>query len=315
MPRLVTTRVDAAGRAVHPPVVHPDDDCAAEAGVLSAGLARQHADVRRRLRAGAWRSYGGVVVMHNGALTPVQADWVAVLRCGTGAVLAATSAMRWAGVRLEAPAQPQVVVPAWRSSPSAPGVHVRRSRLLGVAEVHPIRQPPTLRLPRATLDAGSLERRPDSVRRLLSAPVQQRLLAVPELRAALLRLGPHPGRSLMLRTLDDLERGAHGEHEQRFARIVRSAGLPPPVHQALRSTPDGRRYLDAAWPQYGVHAEVDGLAHMRVEQWLADLHRSNELEILGSERRLRFPTHALVEHPAEVADQVRRALLAGGWRP
>ena len=288
---------------------------AAELGVLSPELAAGRSECRRRLRSGAWVRYGDVTVTHNGQLTPEQADWVALLRCGHGAVLAAASAMCWLGVRLPRPPLPQVVIPAWRSAPRLLDVDVRRSRLLGPLEVHPVRQPPVLRLARATLDAASLARTPDDVRALLCLPVQQRRLRVPELRTALLRLGPHAGRGLMLRTLDDLELGAQSVHEQRFNRLLRRAGLPEPERQVLRVGSDGRRYLDVEWEEYGVHVELDGLAHMWVTQWVEDLQRTNELEIRGPGRRLRFPGHLLLEDSDRVLDQLRRALTAGGWVP
>lgn len=291
-----------------------DEDLAQAGGVLSRERALQTPDCRRRLRSGAWRSYGGVIVQHNGPLVGDQAEWVAVLLAGPGAVLGAVSAMRAAGVRLDPPARPQVVLPALRRVPRSELCDVRRSRLLGPTEVHPLRQPPTLRLARATLDATSLLRRPDDVRALLCAPVQQRLLRVPELRTALSRLGPHPGRALVLRTLDALESGAQSVHELEFRRLVQRGGLPAPDHQVMRMTPQGRRFLDADWDEYGVHVEIDGLAHMWVEQWVADLVRMNELEIGRSERRLRFPGHRLTEDGDGVLDQLRRALRAGGWR-
>ena len=301
--------------ARHQLAVHLDDGAARAAGVLSREQAREVPECRRRLRSGSWRTHSGVIVTHNGPLTAEQEDWVAVLVGGEGAALAAVSAMRAAGVRVDPPERPQIVVPALRRAPRSQACDVRRSRLLGVTEVHPLRQPPALRLPRATLDATSLLRRPDAVRRLLCAPVQQRLVRVPELRDALLRLGPHPGRGLLLRTLDALETGAQTVHEQEFRRLVQRAGLPTPDHQVLRETPGGRRYLDAAWDEFGVHVEIDGLAHMWVEQWIADLARANELEIGRAERRLRFPGHLLTEDPAGVLDQLHRALTAGGWHP
>lgn len=293
--------------------LHVDEDLALAQGVLSRERALQLPETRRRLRSGVWRSYGGVVVQHNGALSGQQAEWVAVLLAGPGAVLGAVSAMRAAGVRVDAPPRPQVVIPALRRAPRTDLFDVRRSRLLGVSEVHPARQPPVLRLARATLDATSLLRQPDEVRALLCVPVQQRLLRVPDLRAALMRLGPHPGRGLVLRTLDALESGAQTQHEVEFERLVRRGGLPAPDHQVMRVTPQGRRYLDALWERYGVHVEIDGLAHMWVTQWVADLARTNELEIGRAERRLRFPGHLLTEDAAGVLDQLTRALQAGGW--
>jgi hypothetical protein len=59
--------------------------------------------------------------------------------------------------------------------------------------------------------------------------------------------------------------------------------------------------------------EIDGLGHYRVGQWVADLDRGNELEIVEVSRRLRIVGFLLWEKEAHVMDQVRRALQAGGW--
>lgn len=303
-----------AVRAVLPTHL-PDTTLAAQLGVLSVEEAAARTETRRRLRSGAWRSYGGVVVTHNGPLTQAQRGWVSVLRAGPGAVLAAAWAMREHGVTLDVPERPQVVVPARRSRPSVPDADVRRSRLLGPRHVHPVRQPPVLRLARATLDACSLCRVPDDVRALLCAPVQQRRLRVQDLRDALDLVGPLTGRSLVLRTLDDLQLGAQGVHELRFARGLRHRRLPRPDRQVMRRRPDGRAYLDCWWERYRVHVEIDGLAHLWVTNWLADLERANELEIGQPATRLRFAGFQLLEQEALVYDQVRRALVAGGWRP
>jgi hypothetical protein len=222
--------------------------------------------------------------------------------------------MREHGIRLEVPARPQVVIPAYRSWPRIPEFDIRRSRLLSAQHVHPMRQPPVLRLARATLDATSLCRSPDDVRALLCAPLQQRRLRVSELRDCLALLGPLTGRSLVLQTLDDLELGAQSIHELRFGRGLRRGRLPLPDRQAMRRRPDGRAYLDCWWEQYCLHVELDGLAHLWVSNWLADLERSNELEIGQSARRLRFAGFQLFEREELVYDQIRRALVAGGWR-
>lgn len=300
--------------ARHAVLLEPDAALAAACGVLTAEEVRARPETRRRLRSGAWVSYGGVVVMHNGPLTFAQTAWVALLRAGPGAVLAAAWAMRAHGVVVDVPDRPQIVVPALRTRPFVPDADVRRSRLLGLAHVHPVRQPPVMRLARATLDATSLCRVPDDVRALLCAPVQQRCLRVGELRSALALLGPLPGRSLVLRTLDDLELGAQSTHELRFSRGLRRRLLPAPERQVLSLRPDGRRFLDCWWERYRLHVEIDGLAHLWVRNWLADLFRANELEIGSSATRLRFAGHQLLEQEAQVFDQVERALLAGGWQ-
>lgn len=294
----------------------PNLQLALEAGVIAPDLDEERPpETASRVRSGRWRSYGGVVVMHNGPLTEEETDWVAVLRAGVGAVLAAVSGMRRAGVKMEAPPRPQVVVPWWRGRLSLSDVDVRRSRVLSGLDVHPNRQPPQFRLARAAVDAASLARRPDDVRALLCAPIQQRRAVVKQLRATVLRLGPISGRALMLRTCDDLELGAQSIHELRFTRGLRRAQLPQPDRQVWRDRPDGRRYLDCAWDLYDLHAEIDGLAHRLVGQWVADVDRTNELEITERGCRLRIVGFLLYEQEDRVMDQVRRALLAGGWTP
>lgn len=294
---------------------NPDLELARAAGVIARELRDQFPEMRSRLRSGAWRSYDGVVVMHNGPLTLDQQEWVAVLRAGRGAVLAAASAMQRGGVRIDAPARPQVVLPWWRPRLQLSDVDVRRSRLMSGLDIHPTRQPPQFRLSRATVDAASLCRKPDDVRAILCAPVQQGRVREQELRRTVLRLGPVTGRALILRTLDDLRLGAQSIHEQRFTRGLRRAALPQPDRQVWRKRPDGRAYLDCRWDRYRLHAEIDGLAHRLVGQWVADLDRANELEIAEDGRRLRIVGFLLFEQEAHVLDQVRRALIAGGWTP
>ena len=293
----------------------PDLQLALDCGVIGPDLDDPPPELRARLRSGAWKSYGAVVVMHNGPLTTEQAEWVALLHCGIGAVLAAGSAMARGAVKVDQPRRPQVVIPWWRAPLRTELADVRRSRLMSATEVHPTRQPPQFRLARATVDAASLARTPDDVRALLCAPVQQRRLLPGQLRDAVHRVGPIVRRGLMLRTLDDIELGAQSTHELRFTRGLRRAGLPQPDRQVWRARPDGRSYLDCEWEEYEVHAEIDGLAHRLVGQWVADLDRSNELEITKAACRLRIVGFLLFEREAHVMDQVRRALESRGWGP
>jgi hypothetical protein len=220
------------------------------------------------------------------------------------------------GLRHPPPPRPQLLVPASGPLPHLQGVDVARTRLLDERDVHPSAQPPQLRLPRALVDAASRQQRADDVRALLCAGVQQRLARAQDLRVVVHRLGPVRHRALLLRTLDDVEAGAHSVRELQFLRAVRRGGLPPPDLQVVRVRPSGRHYRDAHWKRYALRAEVDGLGHLLVAAWAADLDRENQLQLEGpQECCLRIPGFWLDERPAHVVDQLRRGLLRGGWRP
>jgi len=86
-----------------------------------------------------------------------------------------------------------------------------------------------------------------------------------------------------------------------------------PSRQSVRVDSSGvRRYRDAYVEPFGVHVEIDGGQHMEVSAWWADMKRQNDRWISGS-RVLRFPAWTLRTRPADVAAQVRAALLAAGW--
>ncbi|MDP3714742.1 MAG: hypothetical protein Q8R60_19935 [Mycobacteriales bacterium] len=295
--------------------LEPDDRLAAAVGVLSARRAGADARTRRAVRAGLWRRYGAVVVMHNGPLTQEQVLWVALLRSPRGVVLSGTSAAIARGLRRDAPVRPQLLVPAAGPLPHLADVDVTRTRLLDAKDVHPTAQPPQLRLSRAVVDAASRVRDADDVRALLCAPVQQRLLRPDHLREVVVRLGPVRHRALMLSTLADLAGGAHSVRELAFTRLLRRGKVPQPDRQGVRQRPSGRYFLDAEWEKYALRAEVDGLGHLGVVQWGQDCDRDNELELdKVQQRRLRIPGFWLDERPDHVLDQVRRGLRRGGWQ-
>lgn len=292
----------------------PDVEVARALGVLAPVVAAAVPDLRRRLRQGSWTRYGRVVVTHNGPLTAEQALWVAVLRSPRGVVVAGMTAAVRRGLRQQAPPRPELLVPAAGPLPHLPGVDVARTRLLSAVDVHPTAQPPQLRLPRALVDRSSRLHRPDDVRALLCAGVQQRLVRASDLREVVLRSGPVRHRELMLRTLSDVEAGAHSVRELDFLRVLRRGRLPLPDLQVVRVRPSGRHYLDAHWRSYALRAEVDGLGHLLVASWAADVDRDNELQLSGPEECcLRIPGFWLDERPRHVVDQVRRGLVRGGW--
>ncbi|TAL15016.1 MAG: hypothetical protein EPN99_13780 [Frankiales bacterium] len=135
-----------------PPYPAPDIHLAAELGVLAPELATLQPELGRMLRTQRWKRYGSVVVMHNGPLTARQLLWVALLRSPRGVVLAGLTAAAHRGLRGHLPERPELLVPAAGPLPQ-----------------------PQLRLPRALIDRASRLERPDDVRAILCAGVQQRL--------------------------------------------------------------------------------------------------------------------------------------------
>lgn len=271
--------------------------------------------VRWRLERGRWQQpCRGVVVTRSGPLSPDELLWVVVLAAGTGAVLGGLTAARLDGLNGFDDERIHVVVPEpHKVQAKLPGpAVVHRSRLLGAADVHPVRRPPRTRTPRSILDAAVWMRTENGTRAVLAAGVQQRLVRPQDLTAALGRRGTVPRRALLRTTLGDIAGGAQALSELDFCRLTRRFGLPEPARQALRRDRSGRvRWLDACWEWARVIAEVDGLWHMDATAWWADMRRDNELTLSGY-RVLRFPAFAVRDHPEVVAAYIADALRQAG---
>jgi very-short-patch-repair endonuclease len=99
-----------------------------------------------------------------------------------------------------------------------------------------------------------------------------------------------------------------------FTTLVRRSDLPPPSRQAVRRRVDGRYYLDVAWDDYDVVAEIDGSHHRDVAQWEADVLRQDEL-VIGGDRVIRLLSWWVRDRPELVLDLLRRTLISAGWQP
>lgn len=176
------------------------------------------AAVRWRLRSGRWqRPCRGVLVTHSGSISQEEAQWIAILAAGPGAVLGGLTAARLDGLAgLDEPSI-RVLVPASRYvGTHLPGVTVHRSRVLTPDDVHPARLPPRTRMPRSLLDAAAWARSDDLARAILAAGVQQRLLRADHLSAALGRLPSIRRHALIVSTLADITAGAQALSELDF---------------------------------------------------------------------------------------------------
>ncbi|MFG1654490.1 DUF559 domain-containing protein [Micromonospora sp. NPDC049275] len=287
-------------------------------GLLSEGT------VRGRIRSGRWRSIcRGIVLAGNGRLAHDQQLWVAVLAAGPGAVLAGVTAAAEAGIRGLRREPLHVVVPADRRSARTslrrlpidmPAVLVHRTTVLPEAHLQ-LARPPRTTTARALVDAAGWAASVDEAQAVLAAGCQQRRVLPAELDAVLDVLPRAPRRRLIRQTVADIAGGAQALSEIDFLRLCRRHRLPAPDLQTHRVDAAGRnRWLDAYWREWRLQVEIDGAHHMDARQWAADMRRQNDVWTSG-DRILRFPAWLVRAHPEEVAETVRRALVAAGWTP
>jgi hypothetical protein len=287
------------------------------AGVLGRGR------VRSLVAGGRWRSVcRGLLATTTGQLSHQQQLWVAVLAAGRDAVLAGVTAVAAAGVRGLRSDTIHVLIPASRAKtrvrlrfpPDMCAVVVHHTGFLPPGH-RQVGRPPRTSVARAVVDAVAWARSDAEARLVIAAGCQQRRVTAEEI-LAVAGSRPRSRRSALLReTLADVAGGAEALAEIDLVALCRRYGLPQPDLQERRRDGSGRwRYLDAYWRRWRLHVEVDGAHHMDASHWEADMLRQNAVWIAG-DRILRFPAWLPRRRPAVVADQLRKALEAAGWRP
>jgi very-short-patch-repair endonuclease len=269
--------------------------------------------VRRRIGR-MWQSpHHGVVVLHNGPLTPTQRIWVAALAAPSGSALWGGTAARLDGYRDQVEdARVHIVLPVGSRRLSIPWVQSHWSAQLGPADVHPVAEPRRTRLPRSLLDLASDASDGRRAASVLFAGAQQRLVTAGMLEQALRRRGPCRHRALILETLADIGGGIHSVPEKDFDRILRRRGLPRPTRQVVRRRPNGRYYLDVLWEEFGLAVEIDGTHHRTAAQWDDDLDRT-AVVVAGGLRQIRFSSFAVRRRADRVGELMVLALQSGGW--
>ena len=290
-------------------------------GVLSRRQARSSGltedQWQWRLDAERWQPLlRGVVVTHTGPVTPRQQLWAAVLACGDGACLSGDAALTSLGMPLGELGVLHVAVPedrvvVSRVLPTSVRVVPRRVRGLDRWR-HPARLPPTVRVEAAVLHAAAWASTDRAAEWRIAAAVQQRRVAVADLRLALGAVPQLHRRALVSTVLDDVELGAHAASELDFLRFLRRWRLPAP-DRLQRPVRLGRlRYLDAWWERQRVGAELDGAHHRSVAEWESDLLRANDVAVGGRHAGttlLRFTTGNLRHDGQRVAAQLAALLL------
>lgn len=194
----------------------------------------------------------------------------------------------------------------------APGVRIHETRRWRDEDVIPSGIP-RVRPAQAAIQAALWARTDREAALMLCTPIQQRLTDVAQV-AQLLELVLRDRRKRFLTSvLGEIADGAHSLNELDFALMCRRRGLPEPDRQVLVQGPNGRAYLDVRWRRWRLVVEVDGVGHLRVDRWIDDSLRHNEI-VLGGDTVLRIPSLGLRLDAERHLAAVERALRAAGWR-
>lgn len=292
------------------------DDVARRDQLLDLGLVPHLLEFMVKSRRWQVDADGLVVVLHNGPLTRLQQEVVAVLAGGRLCALAARTAAARAGLVGWDAELVEVLVPRGTTYPMVRLVEVKvhESRRFTADDVHPSAWPPRVTTERALVDAACWSRRPRTACGLLAAGVQQRLTTVDRLMPELERAGKVRFHRLLMKALVDIGGGAHSMSEIDFVRFCSRNGLPKPKQQQVRKDPQGRRrYLDAVLvgPAGTAKVEIDGALHLVVQTYWGDMYRGNEMTI-ARDGALRFPSYVIYADDPDALDQLRRALGLSG---
>lgn len=139
----------------------------------------------------------------------------------------------------------------------------------------------------------------------VTAAVQRRLTTPSRLRLAVGRRAQVSHRSLLLALVDEVDAGIHSPLEWRYlVDVERAHGLP----RAVRQLRIGSRYADAAYVEFAVLVELDGVAwHDAVR----DRRRDNDRAPVWV--TLRYGWAEVVTDPCRVAREVAAVLASKGW--
>lgn len=164
-----------------------------------------------------------------------------------------------------------------------PGVRVHESRRLRLDEIVRTNGLPRTDTSRSVLDAAAWQPYPRFACLMVAAAVQQRVTTAAHLDAAMRTVGRIRHKSYLRLAIADVATGAESLREIDLAHLCRKFGLVAPTRQSRRRDTSGRwRYLDAEWDLPNgevVVLEIDGLHHLDVVHWQAEMKRERSIVI------------------------------------
>lgn len=256
---------------------------------LLARMAISRSRVRTELRNGRWRWLAAGTVLTRPD-EPTRTDWadVGILLGGPGSAVTGWDAVHARGIGDSWPPNDLVTV----LSPTAMGrvvggVRVRRTDRRFGRRVQPIGAPlellPLAPLPRAVADTALDYRSLGPVRALVSAAVQRRHCAVPDLLEEY-EHGPRNHSRLLRLALADLRDGARSAAEATAIRRLARGAVPPFEANVPIVDQNGQLLwvVDLFWRELRAVIEIDSRAfHFSEADWQATLARHNELTRYG----------------------------------
>ncbi|NMR20362.1 hypothetical protein [Cellulomonas fimi] len=299
-----------------------------QAGILSRSQVRSLGltadEVQAEVEAGRWQPRGASCLLVSPDDGVGRSDWwLAVLEAAPRsavegaprAALGGVTALVAAGLEgVHGDRLIHVVAP--KSShpvPAAPGVRIHETRRWTDDDVIRVGGIPCVRPAVACVQAAIWARTDREAALMLCSPIQQRVTAAHEVAEVLRRIRRDRRRTFMVSVVAEIGGGAQSLNELDFAVLCRRRGLPEPDRQVLVTGPNGRAYLDVRWARWKVVVEVDGVGHLRVDRWIDDSLRHNEIALRGG-TVLRVPSLGLrLDEDVHMA-VVERALVAAGWR-
>lgn len=289
---------------------------AAHHGLIDRATARRFGltdrQIRIRTSSGEWRRLSVGVFAVAGA-PPVPDQVLLAATWNAGGFAALQSAAWLLGVEERPPRRPEVTTRLDQGRHRA-GIHVVRTSDLVRSDTTTVRSIATTNATRTLLDLAATTN-PEGLRRSVDRAIRLGLTHPDRLVARFLELA-RPGRSgvtVARRVLGDLDRDlrlVESDLESMLLRLLRTAGLPPPVLQHPVSIGARRYRIDLCYPQALLAIEADGFAaHGGRSAFEDDRARQNDL-VLAGWRVLRFTWRQICREPEWVVDQVRAALVA-----
>jgi very-short-patch-repair endonuclease len=258
--------------------------------------------IRHRVAMGSLHPvFPSVFAVGSAVLPPRGAETAALLHAGDGAVLSHEAAAAFWG--LAATPSFVVITLIGRRIRDQPRLRVHRVAALDIRDVRLRDGLPVTSPARTLIDCAGAGL---SIDRLLSEARALKLVTDKDMHAAIERCPGRKGTRAM-RALLEIEKDTgytRSEAERRLKRIVKEAGIEPPVFNASLEG----IHPDAYWPRLKVVVEVDGYPyHGHWAAFQRDRARDNRLVSAGFVV-LRFTWHQLTQRPLYVVAEVARTL-------